>query len=152
YAPIRTLAEHLRTRRLTALALTKAYLARLEKHGPALGAIVTVTRELALREARAADQEMRAGRYRGPLHGIPYGAKDLVATRGIPTTWGAAPSRNQVFDFDATVIRKLREAGAVLIGKLSMVELAGGFGYNRADASFTGPGRTPWNRAHWSGG
>ncbi len=152
HAPLRTLAEHLRTRRLSSLALTKACLGRLETIGPRLGAVVTVTRELALREARAADQEIRAGRYRGQLHGIPYGAKDLLATRGIPTTWGAKPYRNQVFDHDATVIRKLREAGAVLAAKLAMVELAGGFGYNRADASFTGPGRTPWNTAYWSGG
>src|SRR4051794_367309 len=110
YAPLRTLGEHLRARRVSSLALTEAYLDRLERHGPRLGAVVTVTRELALREARAADAEIRAGRYRGPLHGIPYGAKDLLATRGIPTTWGAAPYRDQVFDYDATAIRKLRAA------------------------------------------
>ncbi len=86
------------------------------------------------------------------MHGIPYGVKDLLATRGIPTTWGAAPYRKQVFDHDATVVRKLRDAGAVLLGKLAMVELAGGFGYNNADASFTGPGLTPWNTRYWSGG
>jgi aspartyl-tRNA(Asn)/glutamyl-tRNA(Gln) amidotransferase subunit A len=152
HAPIRTLANHLRTRQVTSLALTEAYLARLEKLGPRLGAVVTITRDLALREARAADEDIRAGRYRGPLHGMPYGAKDLLATRGIPTAWGAEPYRKQVFDYDATVIRKLREAGTVLVAKLAMVELAGGFGYNRADASFTGPGRTPWNTAYWSGG
>ena len=106
----------------------------------------------ALKEARAAEQEIRAGNYRGPLHGIPYGAKDLLATKGIPTTWGAAPYKDQVFDYDATVIHKLRNAGAILSAKLAMVELAGGFGYNNADASFTGPGRTPWNTAYWSGG
>ncbi len=78
--------------------------------------------------------------------------KDLLATKGIPTTWGAAPYRTQVFDEDATAVAKLREAGAVLVGKLAMVELAGGFGYNNADASFTGPGRTPWNTDFWSGG
>src|SRR5207248_7853500 len=105
-----------------------------------------------LNEARAADAEIRAGRYRGPLHGVPYGAKDLLATRGVPTTWGAEPYRKQVFDQDATVVRKLRDAGAVLLGKLAMVELAGGFGYNNADASFTGPGLTPWNTRYWSGG
>jgi aspartyl-tRNA(Asn)/glutamyl-tRNA(Gln) amidotransferase subunit A len=152
YAPLRTLAEHLRTRQLTSLALTEAYLDRLERFGQRLGAVVTITRDLALREARAADAEILAGRYRGPLHGIPYGVKDLLATRGIPTTWGAEPYRNQMFDYDATVIGKLRAAGAVLTAKLAMVELAGGFGYNRADASFTGPSRTPWNTDYWAGG
>jgi aspartyl-tRNA(Asn)/glutamyl-tRNA(Gln) amidotransferase subunit A len=107
---------------------------------------------VALKEARAADKEIRADKYRGPLHGIPYGVKDLAATRGIPTTWGAEPYKDQVFDYDATIIRKLRQAGAILTAKLAMVELAGGFGYNNADASFTGPGRTPWNTDYWSGG
>src|SRR5947208_13706688 len=120
--------------------------------GPDLGAVVTVTRDLALEQARAADREIAAGRWRGPLHGVPYGAKDLLATKGIPTTWGAEPYREQVFDHDATVVRKLREAGAVLVAKLAMIELAGGFGYNNADACFTGPCRTPWNRDYWSGG
>src|SRR5919198_1388066 len=152
FAPVRELAERVRTRRLSPVALAEVYLDRLERLGPRLGAVVTVTRDLALRQARAAEEEIRAGRYRGPLHGIPYGAKDLLATRGIPTTWGAEPYRRQVFDYDATVIRKLRDAGAVLVAKLAMVELAGGFGYNHADASFTGPGRTPWNTAYWSGG
>jgi len=105
-----------------------------------------------MKEARAADQDIRGGRYRGPLHGIPYGVKDLLATRGVPTTWGAEPYRKQVFDFDGTVVRKFRAAGAILLAKLAMVELAGGFGYNHADASFTGPGRTPWNTNYWSGG
>src|SRR5438874_8945224 len=152
FLPLRELGNRIRTRKLSPITLTEAYLARLEKLGPKLGAVVTVTRDLALKEARAADAEIRAGRYRGPLHGIPYGAKDLLATRGIPTTWGAEPYRKQVFDHDATVIRRLREAGAVLAAKLAMVELAGGFGYNNADASFTGPGLTPWNTRYWSGG
>jgi aspartyl-tRNA(Asn)/glutamyl-tRNA(Gln) amidotransferase subunit A len=152
HGSIRDMAALLRPGKISPVALAEAYLERLEKIGPKLGAIVTVTKELAMQEARAADKEIRAGKYRGPLHGIPYGVKDLLATRGIPTTWGAEPYRKQVFDYDGTVIRKLREAGAVLIGKLSMVELAGGFGYNNADASFTGPGRTPWNANYWSGG
>ncbi len=108
--------------------------------------------ERALREARAADKELAAGNIRGPLHGVPYGVKDLLAAVGAPTTWGAAPYRKQVFDYDGTVVRRLKDAGAVLCAKLAMVELAGAFGYNDADASFTGPGRTPWNRAFWSGG
>ncbi len=89
---------------------------------------------------------------RGPLHGIPYGVKDLLAAVGAPTTWGAAPYRSQRFEYDATVVKRLSAGGAVLLAKLAMVELAGGFGYNDANASFTGPGRTPWNRHFWSGG
>jgi aspartyl-tRNA(Asn)/glutamyl-tRNA(Gln) amidotransferase subunit A len=127
-------------------------LRRLSTIGPTLGAVVTVTRERALAQAHRANQELLAGKDRGPLHGIPYGAKDLLATKGIPTTWGAEPLRGQIFDFDATVVRRLEEAGAVLVAKLAMVELAGGLGYNNPDASFTGPGRTPWNPDHWSGG
>jgi aspartyl-tRNA(Asn)/glutamyl-tRNA(Gln) amidotransferase subunit A len=113
---------------------------------------VTLPRERALAQAHRANQELLAGHDRGPLHGIPYGAKDLLATKGIPTTWGAEPLREQVFDHDATVVERLEQAGAVLVAKLAMVELAGGLGYNNPDASFTGPGRTPWNTAHWSGG
>ncbi|HYP25483.1 MAG TPA: amidase [Blastocatellia bacterium] len=152
YLSVRELGRMLRARQISSVGLTEAYVERLEKLGPSLGAVVTVTRDLAMKEARLADREIRAGRYRGPLHGIPYGAKDLVATKGIPTTWGAEPYKTQVLDYDATVVTKLREAGAVLAAKLAMVELAGGFGYNNADASFTGPGRTPWNMEYWSGG
>jgi aspartyl-tRNA(Asn)/glutamyl-tRNA(Gln) amidotransferase subunit A len=152
FMPVRALAEEVRARRLSPVTLTEASLARLDALGGRFNAVVTVMRDAALAEARAAEAEIRAGRYRGPLHGIPYGAKDLVATRGVPTTWGAGPYRQQVFDHDATVVRRLREAGAVLVAKLAMVELAGGMGYNHADASFTGPGLTPWNLAYWSGG
>ena len=149
---VRELSERIRKREISPVALASAYLDRLEKVGPSLGAVVTVTRDLALAEARAAEAEIAKGKWRGPLHGIPYGVKDLLATKGIPTTWGAEPFRGQVFDHDATVVRKLREAGAVLIAKLAMVELAGAFGYNNPDASFTGPGRSPWNADFWSGG
>lgn len=152
YLPVRDLAAQLRARRLDPVALAEAYLARLEALGPRLGAVVTTTRERALREARQARDEITAGRYRGPLHGIPYGAKDLIAAAGYPTTWGAEPYRTQVIDRDATVVAKLREAGAILVAKLASVELAGGMGYEQADASFTGPGRTPWNTEYWSGG
>lgn len=151
FATIRELGERLRTRRLTSVDLTQACVDRLQKIGTRLNAVVTM-REAALQEAAAADQEIRAGNYRGLLHGIPYGAKDLLATAGVPTTWGAEPLRRQVFDYDATVIRRLRAAGAVLVAKLAMVELAGSFGYNHADASFTGPCKTPWNLGYWSGG
>jgi aspartyl-tRNA(Asn)/glutamyl-tRNA(Gln) amidotransferase subunit A len=152
FSSVRDLGALLRARKASSVELTEAYLGRLESMGAGLGAVVTVTRDLALDEARRADREIAAGHWRGPLHGIPYGAKDLLATKSIPTTWGAEPYRQQVFDHDATAIERLREAGAVLLGKLAMVELAGGMGYNNPDASFTGPGRTPWNREHWSGG
>jgi len=152
YSSVHELAALIRTRQLSPVTLAEGYLDRLERLGPKLGAVVTVMREQAVKEARQAETEIRAGRYRGPLHGIPYGAKDLLATAGIPTTWGAEPLKAQVFNYDATVVKRLRAAGAVLIAKLAMVELAGGFGYNNADASFTGPGRTPWNINYWSGG
>src|SRR5262249_15625475 len=139
-------------RKLSPVELTKAYLDRLERIGPKLGAVVTITRELALQQAQTAERDIMRGSYKGLLHGIPYGVKDLLATKGIPTTWGAAPYKDQVFDFDATVVQRLHDAGAVLVAKLAMVELAGGMGYNNPDASFTGPGRTPWNPDFWSGG
>jgi aspartyl-tRNA(Asn)/glutamyl-tRNA(Gln) amidotransferase subunit A len=152
YATIREQADFLRSAKISSVALTKAYLERLDKFGTKLGAVVTVMRDSALKEAEQADKEMKSGSYRGLLHGVPYGVKDLLATKGVPTTWGAEPYKEQVFDHDATVVAKLRKAGAVLVAKLAMVELAGGFGYNNADASFTGPGRTPWNLDYWSGG
>jgi aspartyl-tRNA(Asn)/glutamyl-tRNA(Gln) amidotransferase subunit A len=152
YSSIVELAAQIRARKLSPVELTEGYLARLETLGSRLGAVATVMRENALREAREAEREIRAGRYKGLLHGIPYGAKDLLATREAPTTWGAAPYKDQRFDYDATVIRKLRDAGAILCAKLAMVELAGGMGYNQADASLTGACRTPWNTDYWSGG
>ena len=152
YTPVRALAAQVKAKKLTSTKLTELCLERLDTLGPKLNAVVTVMRESALAEAHAADAEIAKGKYRGPLHGIPYGVKDLLATKGVPTTWGAEPYRNQVFDHDATVVKKLRDAGAVLCAKLAMVELAGGMGYNQADASFTGPGLTPWNTAFWSGG
>ena len=152
YLPVRELASRIKARTLSPVALTELALSRLETLGPTLNAVVTVMRTSALAEARAAEAEIARGRYRGPLHGIPYGVKDLLATKGVPTTWGAEPYRNQVFDHDATVVTRLREAGAILCAKLAMVELAGGMGYNHTDASFTGPGITPWNTGFWSGG
>jgi aspartyl-tRNA(Asn)/glutamyl-tRNA(Gln) amidotransferase subunit A len=152
YLPVRELGKLIQADKISPVGLTEAYLHRLEKYGSQLGAVVTVTRALAMEQAKDAEKEIRAGHYRGPLHGVPYAVKDLLATKDIPTTWGAEPYKDQVFDYDATVVRKLREAGAVLLAKLAMVELAGGLGYNNADASFTGPGRTPWNREYWSGG
>ncbi|HEY0077350.1 MAG TPA: amidase [Pyrinomonadaceae bacterium] len=152
FLSVRELSAMIRARRLSPVELAEAYLSRLERYGKRLGAVATVMRESGMREARAAEREIRAGRYRGALHGIPYGAKDLLATREAPTTWGATPYKDQRFDFDATVIRRLREAGAVLVAKLSMIELAGGMGYNQAHASWTGACLTPWNTDFWSGG
>ncbi len=152
HTPLRELAAKVRGRKVSAVSLAEESLDRLATHGARLNAVVTLAGEGALTAAREADREIRQGKYRGPLHGIPYGAKDLLATKEMPTTWGAAPYRDQKFSYDATVIRKLREAGAILTAKLSMVELAGGMGYNNADASFTGPGLNPWNTGYWSGG
>ena len=152
FRPVRELAEAIRARRLSPIALTETFLERLERLGPRYNAVVTVTRERALREARRAEAEIAAGRWRGSLHGIPYGAKDLLAAVGAPTTWGAAPLRAQTFDTDATVIHRLEAAGAVLVAKLAMVELAGGMGYRQPNASFTGPGKSPWGPDAWSGG
>jgi aspartyl-tRNA(Asn)/glutamyl-tRNA(Gln) amidotransferase subunit A len=152
FSSVVELAAQIRARKLSPVELTEGYLARLERYGARLGAVATVMRESALREARQAEREIRVGRYRGVLHGIPYGAKDLLATREAPTTWGATPYKDQRFDYDATVVRKLRDAGAILCAKLAMVELAGGMGYNQADASWTGACRTPWNTDYWSGG
>jgi aspartyl-tRNA(Asn)/glutamyl-tRNA(Gln) amidotransferase subunit A len=141
-----------RAKRASPVALVEASLERLDRIGRSLNAVVTLAGTEALDQARDAEKDFSRGRARGPLHGIPWGAKDLLATHGMPTTWGAEPYREQRIEEDATVVRRLREAGAILTAKLAMVELAGGMGYNNADASFTGPGLNPWNRAHWSGG
>jgi aspartyl-tRNA(Asn)/glutamyl-tRNA(Gln) amidotransferase subunit A len=152
WASISELGRQLRAGETTAVRLAEHFLDRLERFGPNYNAVVTLTRERALEEARRADAELSQGRDRGPLHGIPYGAKDLLATKGYPTSWGAGPFKDQTFDDDAAVVARLKDAGAVLCAKLSMVELAGGFGYQQADASFTGPGLNAWDRSRWSGG
>ena len=152
FRPLRELGELVRTRQVSPTELTETFLDRLDAIGPRYNAVVTLTPELARAQALRAERELAAGYWRGPLHGIPYGVKDLFATAGIPTSWGAAPFRRQVFDYDATVVRRLRQAGAVLAAKLAMVELAGGLGYRQPDASFTGPGINPWGGATWSGG
>lgn len=152
WASIAELGRRLRAGEFTCVELAEFFLGRAERIGKPLNAVVTITRGLALEQARRADAELAAGHDRGPLHGIPYGAKDLLATAGIATSWGAAPLKNQTFDEDATVVRRLREAGAVLVAKLAMVEMAGGLGYEQATASFTGPGLNPWDKKAWSGG
>jgi aspartyl-tRNA(Asn)/glutamyl-tRNA(Gln) amidotransferase subunit A len=153
FTSIRDLARQVQSGTLSPITLTTLFLERLETLGPRYNAVVTVTRNLAMAQAQRAEAEIAAGHYRGPLHGIPYGAKDLLATSGgIPTSWGAAPFRYQMFDYDATVIQKLKAAGAILVGKLAMVELAGGMGYFQPHASFSGPCRNPWNPDTWTGG
>jgi aspartyl-tRNA(Asn)/glutamyl-tRNA(Gln) amidotransferase subunit A len=151
FRPVADLAKDVQAKKLSPVALAEESLMRLDSHGRKLNAVVTLSGE-AVARARDTEKDIAAGRYRGTLHGIPWGAKDLLATKGMPTTWGAEPYRDQRFDFDATAVRKLEEAGAILVAKLAMVELAGGMGYNSADASFVGPGLNPWNTGYWSGG
>ena len=153
FLPIRRLGDLIRTKQVSPVELATLFLTRLENYGPTYNAIVTITHERAMRQAKRAEDEIVSGHYRGHLHGVPYGVKDLLATsEGIPTTWGATPFREQTFDYDATAIRKLEEAGAVLVAKLAMVELAGGLGYRFPDASFSGAGINPWNQEYWTGG
>jgi Asp-tRNA(Asn)/Glu-tRNA(Gln) amidotransferase A subunit family amidase len=146
FASAADLSRLIHAKKVTSLELTKMYLARLKQHNPALLCVVNLTEDRALEHATRADEELATGTDRGPLHGIPYGAKDLLATKGIPTTWGASPYENQVFDEDATVIRQLEEAGAVLVAKLSLGELAMG------DVWFGGQTRNPWQPKRGSGG
>ena len=153
FRPLRELGELVRTRQVFAGGIDGGVSwTACTPSAPRYNAVVTLTPDLARAQAQRAERELADGHWRGPLHGIPYGIKDLFATAGIPTSWGAAPFRHQVFDYDATVVRRLREAGAVLAAKLAMVELAGGLGYRQPDASFTGPGINPWGGTTWSGG
>ena len=145
-ASVRQLAELVRTKKISSTALTQMYLARLKKYDPLLKCVVTMTEERALAQAKKADQEIAAGKYRGPLHGIPWGAKDLLATKGYKTTWGAAGFENQMIDEDATVVKRLDEAGAVLVAKLTLGALAQG------DVWFGGVTRNPWNTKQGSSG
>jgi aspartyl-tRNA(Asn)/glutamyl-tRNA(Gln) amidotransferase subunit A len=152
FLPVTELSARIKARKLSPVELTQSYLERSRTIGPRLNAYVTLTEKLALDQAHAAEKEIAAGKYRGPLHGIPYAAKDLLAVKGYPTTWGARPYANQQFDYDATVIRKLTAAGAVLIGKAAMIELAGGMGYRYASAAATGAAKNPWNTNCWTCG
>src|SRR5882762_5492505 len=138
FATLPQLAELVRKRKISPVELTRMYLARLKQYGPKLNCVVTLTEDLALTQASEAEREIKSGKYRGPLHGIPWGAKDLFATKGIRTTWGAEPYRDQVIDYDATVVERLRDAGAVLVAKLSMGALAQGGRW------FAGVTRNPW--------
>ena len=121
FMSVRRLGEAIRERRISPVELTEGYLERCRTIGGRLNAFVTLTPDLALRQAREAEAEIKAGKYRGPLHGVPYAVKDLVAVKNYPTTWGAIPYAHQSFDFNATVIERLNEAGAVLLGKAAMI-------------------------------
>jgi len=143
---VRDLGDLIRTRKITSLELTRLFLNRLKKYDPQLHGVISLTEELALREAEAADREIAAGKYCGPLHGIPYGAKDLLAVKGYKTTWGAMPYKDQVIDLDATVIKKLRAAGAVLVAKTTLGALAWG------DVWYGEKTRNPWNPDQGSSG
>jgi Asp-tRNA(Asn)/Glu-tRNA(Gln) amidotransferase A subunit family amidase len=144
--PVTMLSELVRTREVSSAELTNLYLDRLERFGGDLEAVITLTRERAIRQAHVADREIAHGRYRGPLHGIPWGAKDLLAVDGYPTTWGAMPFASQELNSTATVVRRLDEAGAVLVAKLSLGALAMG------DYWFGGRTRNPWNLEQGSSG
>ncbi len=152
YQSVSELAKKIEAKQISPVELTESYLDRSEKLGPKLNAYARLTPEIALEQAHVAETEIHRGHYRGPLHGIPYAAKDLLAVNGIPTTWGAKPYAEQVFNYNATVIEHLNHAGAVMIGKAAMIELAGGMGYMYASASLQGEGKNPWDTTCWTGG
>src|SRR5499425_1431117 len=152
YLSAAELGKRIQSKSLSPVELTKAYLDRSEKLGPKLNAYARLTPDLAFEQATAAEKEIGRGHYRGPLHGLPYAAKDLLATKSIATTWGAKPYENQAFNYDATVIENLRRAGAVLLGKAAMIELAGGMNYRFASASLQGAAKNPWNTGCWTCG
>ena len=143
---VRQLGELLRTKQISSEELTKFFLARLQKYDPKLHCVITLTEELALQQARQADQEIKAGKYRGPLHGIPFGVKDLFSAKGYKTTWGSVPYKDQTLDEDAAVVERLRAAGGVLLAKLTLGELAQG------DVWFGERTRTPWDVTKGSSG
>lgn len=146
FASVRELAELVRTKKVSSVALTEMYLERLKRYDPTLKFVVTLTETRARAQAKEADREIAAGKYRGPLHGLPWGAKDLLAAKGYPTTWGAGGFEKQTIDEDATVVKRLDEASAVLVAKLTLGALALG------DNWFGGVTRNPWNPAQGSSG
>jgi Asp-tRNA(Asn)/Glu-tRNA(Gln) amidotransferase A subunit family amidase len=146
FLPLRHLAEMIRTKQISSVELTKMYLERLHRYQPKLNFVVTFLDEVGMTQAKQADTEIAAGKYKGPLHGIPWGAKDIIAAKGYPTTWGTAPFKDRILDYDASVVEMLREAGAVLIAKLSTGELASG------DNWFGGQTKNPWDPTQGSSG
>lgn len=152
YLSVGELAKQIESKQLSPVELTESYLARSEKLGPRLNAYARLTPTIALEQAQVAEKEIRRGHYRGPLHGIPYAAKDLLAVKGVPTAWGAKPYAAQVFDYNAAVIEHLNHVGAVMLGKAAMIELAGGLGYMYASASLHGETKNPWDTTCWTCG
>ena len=152
FATIGELSARLRAKEFSAVELTRAFCNRLESIGAAHRALAHSLRETAIEKAKDVDGDLKRGRTRGPLQGIPYGAKDLLAVKKQPTTWGSRIFARQTFGEDAAVIQKLDKAGAILIGKLAMVELAGGVRYDTPAASMTGAALNPWDRTRWAGG
>src|SRR5262249_42998636 len=146
FSSVRELAELVRTKRVSSTALTGMYLERLKRYDPLLKFVITLTEDRAHTKAKEADAEIAAGKYRGPLHGIPWGAKDLLAVKGYRTTWGAGGFESQTIDEDATVVQRLDAAGAVLVAKLTLGALAQG------DKWFGGMTRNPWNPKQGSSG
>lgn len=152
FASIAEIGTALREREISAVDLTNFFVKRLETFGPQYNALACSLAKPAHSAAKDVDFDLKRERFRGPLQGIPYGAKDLLAVAKYPTTWGAKPFAGQVFDYNATVINRLADAKAILIGKLSMIELAGGGGYGSGSASLQGPCLNPWNKHYWAGG
>jgi len=146
FLPVTELSELIRKRKVTSLQLTQMYLTRLKRYDPVLKCVISLTEDRALAHARTADAEISRGKYRGPLHGIPWGAKDLLAVKGYKTTWGAGPFKDQVIDEDATVVQRLDAAGAVLVAKLTLGELAQG------DIWYGGMTKNPWKVDQGSSG
>jgi aspartyl-tRNA(Asn)/glutamyl-tRNA(Gln) amidotransferase subunit A len=152
YLSVSELAKRIESKKLSPVELTQVYLERSLKLGPRFNAYARLAPEIALEQAKAAEKEIQRGHYRGPLHGIPYAAKDLLAVKGLATTWGAKPYASQVFDYNATVIEHLNRVGAVMLGKAAMIELAGGMGYRFASASLQGEAKNPWDTTCWTCG
>ena len=152
FATASELNRRLKAREFSAVELTRAFCDRLEQLGPRYNAVALTMREDAVKKAKDVDGDLKRERFRGPLQGVPFAVKDLLAVAKHPTTWGAKPYAGQVFDTDAAVVKKLVKTGAILTGKLAMVELAGGGGYRYPAASLQGPGLNPWDRTRWSGG
>jgi aspartyl-tRNA(Asn)/glutamyl-tRNA(Gln) amidotransferase subunit A len=152
FATIGELGAALRSREISCVELTKFFGERLEKQGPEYNALALLLLKDAKKAAKDVDWDLKHERVRGPLQGIPFAVKDLLSVADHPTTWGAKPFAEQVFDFDATAVQKLKGSKAILLGKLSMIELAGGGGYKSAGASLQGPCRNPWDKQYWAGG
>jgi aspartyl-tRNA(Asn)/glutamyl-tRNA(Gln) amidotransferase subunit A len=146
------LGKLIRDKQVSSLELTKLYLDALEQRGRKLNAVAELSRETALSQAKQADEELAAGKVRSVLHGVPWGAKDLLATKDFPTRWGSPAHADQRFDHDATVVERLRHHGCVMVAKLAMIELAGGGGYENCAASLTGACKCPFDESRWAGG